>query len=1191
VKSSRLLALLTVVLVCAADLIVGPAAVATHGAWASAAGPAAYVVPVDRPLSHVVVDRSGHAFAANPQRDRVEELSTTTAILEAPIAVGSNPVDLDLSADQTTLYVANALSNDISVVDVAQRREVRRIALPPAPNGGQPFSIAVAANNTALLTRVAYGSTSEGVPTLSVDLVTGIARERHDWNFTSMASDRIVVRASGDHTRIAIARQEGSSQPGGAGFYTASSDTFTPVKALAHGSMLAVDATGSKMLVGPDTSLLDGDLVLRGTVPGPDSRALAVQSSGATAYRMQERSVDVIDVVRALVVGSVALPDTAAPDRSGALALTADGATLVAVTGRGFSVTGVGAPSPIGCTSRPAPAPPAVVSVCGAPLADVAIDGRGRAYASNTARNQIEVVALATRTLEAPILVGSQPTSIDLSPDGNTLYVADSGAEEISVVDLSVRREVRRITVSSIPDAADRPASIAVAANGTVLLATRPLNPSWYPGRLLQVDLSTGAVRVREDFPDAGPAQVPGSRPQYLAASADGSRIAATPGGALGGDVFVYIAATDSFTHSKELANTVSYLALDKTGSKVLAGRLTLDGFEGATVVLDRDLLRRATIPTGGSAEAVNAPGTTSYRRTETSIEILDLDRDLIRGRLALPEPASGPGAIAVTPDESTIAVLTPSGVSVVSVAGATGVGCAARTVPATVTAICGAPLGEMVVDRTGMVYASNPQHNEIDVVSLATGALQPPIPVGSRPRGLDLSADGKTLYVADSGAEEISVVDLTRRVESRRITVPSRLGGNDRPFSIAVGDRGIALYSTTGDGGGVGGSIYQLDLRSETARLRDDMGTSGARTGMRTAVVASADRSRIVVADTDTSGGDVFVYTAGTDAFSPLVNLDRYLQYVGVDGTGSRFVFDAGGLVSNRDLQTEGEIPSGGYGVAVNRAGTIAYRVQFNSVEVLDLDRRMVTQTIPLPEPLGLPQGAIALSPDETTLAVLTNSGMTRLQIKDGPPQTPYSTWSQPAPTPLDGVGTWIAVANTPTAAPGQTPPAFLYAHYFGFAASSAIGAVALVASPAGKAALFTVTAPDGTPASVAIPFSWSGGHFYYTLVYQMGPGSWGAWIYDLGSGIWKFVGQLHLPGEWGKLSPSTMTMAMWLGGTVPNCSAYPRADVYFSTPVGYVGTTTTNATLGATRQTPGTCPASTSVESGTWVHYRLGV
>ena len=250
-------------------------------------------------------------------------------------------------------------------------------------------------------------------------------------------------------------------------------------------------------------------------------------------------------------------------------------------------------------------------------------------------------------------------------------------------------------------------------------------------------------------------------------------------------------------------------------------------------------------------------------------------------------------------------------------------------------------------------------------------------------------------------------------------------------------------MFSTTAGGSGFGGSVYQLDLRSETVRLRDDMGGSGGRTTVRTAVVASGDRSRIVVAATQTSGGDVFIYSTETDTFSPQVRLDRYLAFVGADGAGSRFVFDPGGLITDGEGRPEGEISAGGYGVAVNRAGTIAYRVQFSAVEVIDLDRRTVMRSIPLPEPVSVQRGGIALSPDETTLAVITHSGISRLQVQNGPPQAPYSSWTQPASTPLDGLGTWMAVGNTPTASPGQSPPAYLYAHHFSFANSPAIGAI----------------------------------------------------------------------------------------------------------------------------------------------------
>ncbi|HEX3394609.1 MAG TPA: hypothetical protein VHS52_08780, partial [Acidimicrobiales bacterium] len=223
VRTSGRTAILTAVLVVAAGTVApafsGTAASAGTAALASTAVPPSFTVAVDGALDQVVVDRSGHAFATNPARNEVEVLSVATGKLDAPIVVGSSPAGLDLSPDEATLYVADAQSNDISVVDVAQRRQVRRIALPPAPNGGQPLSIAVAANGTALVTRTASGGTSEGVPTLSIDLANGTVRERRDWDYTSSAGDRSVVKASGDRSRIAIVREPGPGQPGVAAFY------------------------------------------------------------------------------------------------------------------------------------------------------------------------------------------------------------------------------------------------------------------------------------------------------------------------------------------------------------------------------------------------------------------------------------------------------------------------------------------------------------------------------------------------------------------------------------------------------------------------------------------------------------------------------------------------------------------------------------------------------------------------------------------------------------------------------------------------------------------------------------------------------------------------------------------------------------------------------------------------------------
>ncbi|MFN2504571.1 MAG: YncE family protein, partial [Acidimicrobiales bacterium] len=205
-----------------------------------------------------------------------------------------------------------------------------------------------------------------------------------------------------------------NSPTGLVGFYTAATDSFSTAKPVGFVPSLAVDGTGSKMLTATDSLVLDRDLVLRATIPGPGTSAVALNSAGSLGYRLRNTDVEVVDTVRALVVGVIPLPEQVKPV-GGDMALTPDNESLVVLTGSGFSVVPVADPIPTPCTTPSAPI--SVVAVCGGPLADVVTD-RGHAYASNPTRNQVEVVSQATRTLEASIPVGSQPKSLDLSPDG-----------------------------------------------------------------------------------------------------------------------------------------------------------------------------------------------------------------------------------------------------------------------------------------------------------------------------------------------------------------------------------------------------------------------------------------------------------------------------------------------------------------------------------------------------------------------------------------------------------------------------------------------------------------------------------------------------------------------------------------------------------------------------------------------------
>ncbi len=148
----------------------------------------------------------------------------------------------------------------------------------------------------------------------------------------------------------------------------------------------------------------------------------------------------------------------------------------------------------------------------------------------------------------------------------------------------------------------------------------------------------------------------------------------------------------------------------------------------------------------------------------------------------------------------------------------------------------------------------------------------------------------------------------------------------------------------------------------------------------------------------------------------------------------------------------------------------------------------------------------------------------------------------------------------------------------------------VALVAGPNGKFAAMNVVEANGTAHTVAVRFDWKPDRLYLPFVYRLGPGRWGAWVYDQSADRWVAIGQLTLPPEWGKLSPTSVTMVLWYGPSGPACSSYPLADVFFYPPLGYVGSTPTLAAQDGSSWMGGDCGADIAGEYPPWIHYRVG-
>ncbi|MBI2796191.1 MAG: hypothetical protein HYX65_05730 [Gemmatimonadetes bacterium] len=141
---------------------------------------------------------------------------------------------------------------------------------------------------------------------------------------------------------------------------------------------------------------------------------------------------------------------------------------------------------------------------------DLIVDRRNNAYLSNLSRNQLELWRLNDSTFRPPIFVGSQPWGMTFNRTGDSIFVANSGGTNISVVDTAGKLERRRIktpanvlyvitqtidpssgvtrlNLDNIVQYSDRPQYIAMSANGNLYFSTRPTETA-KPGTIRRVD-------------------------------------------------------------------------------------------------------------------------------------------------------------------------------------------------------------------------------------------------------------------------------------------------------------------------------------------------------------------------------------------------------------------------------------------------------------------------------------------------------------------------------------------------------------------------------------------------------------------------------------------------------------------------------------------------------------------------------
>jgi hypothetical protein len=126
-------------------------------------------------------------------------------------------------------------------------------------------------------------------------------------------------------------------------------------------------------------------------------------------------------------------------------------------------------------------------------------------------------------------------------------------------------------------------------------------------------------------------------------------------------------------------------------------------------------------------------------------------------------------------------------------------------------------------------------------------------------------------------------------------------------------------------------------------------------------------------------------------------------------------------------------------------------------------------------------------------------------------------------------------------------------------------------------------------------VPFDWKFGHLYYLLTARIDVDVWAGWIFDWDSKVWTHIASQSEPGI-GRMLPTSSTSVDYDPDLAPSpaadtstCAFYPRLDAFWHPPTGWRGQVMTTATLGASTESPGECPSTTTTSDG-WQYHALG-
>lgn len=502
------------------------------------------------------------------------------------------------------------------------------------------------------------------------------------------------------------------------------------------------------------------------------------------------------------------------------------------------------------------------------------------AYVANSGSNDLSVIDFDSNSVVATISVGQSPNDVKYSPQTEMVYVANSGSDSVSVVDTETAKVVSVIPVGQ------EPTNIVLAPDGRFCYVT---NKGDRTVSVINTNLNKTVRTLRV-----------GAGPKGIAVSNDGDRL--------------YVANTRSNSVSvidmataSTWVNNASVITSIPVGTKPTAIILSADESKLYvanhdsndvsvintatdqvinTVVVDKNPSAFILSPNGKRLFVINqGSGTMTIINTQADAVKRSFKKgafagEIIKGGTAfLTSKRLNQLIVVDTNKNQTLGVIkvgsAPTGVAFIGKINGIILKPKKPKKPKPVPVVPSDPPGSL-----GYAYVVNSGSSTVSVVDLASSdsSTGTTIAVGTTPKDIFISSATKRAYVANQGAGTVSVIDTTNN------TVVETVSVGVAPRRVAVSPDGTKAYVAQGSR-----SVTIIDASTNTVAGSVRVGKAPR------GITVSSDGTKVYVANYNSNTVSVIDTSTNTVVATVEVGANPDSLRLGT-GDSSLYVSNSGG-------------------------------------------------------------------------------------------------------------------------------------------------------------------------------------------------------------------------------------------------------------------------------------------------------